>query len=150
MTNLTVRVISRAEHAAWVGEKLAQHGVRFERLAQARPGAAAQVFRATAVKRDAATTEGRQRVSLTGEWRDETRDLPAFVVLMTGVGQPLTNAAWGAGFLPTSHQGAARPEVKNSAVLSPARRARKSAGTKAAAIDSRFIAAALAGMSSER
>jgi len=33
------------------------------------------------------------------------KDLPAFVVLMTGVGQPLTNAAWGSGFLPTVHQG---------------------------------------------
>jgi len=27
----------------------------------------------------------------------ENKDLPAFVVLMTGVGQPLTNAAWAAG-----------------------------------------------------
>ncbi len=33
------------------------------------------------------------------------KDLPAFVVLMTGAGQPLTNAAWGSGFLPTVHQG---------------------------------------------
>lgn len=35
----------------------------------------------------------------------ENQDLPAFVVLMTGVGQPLTNSAWGSGFLPTVHQG---------------------------------------------
>ncbi|MBI4658016.1 MAG: DUF1501 domain-containing protein [Verrucomicrobia bacterium] len=35
----------------------------------------------------------------------ENRDLPAFVVLMTGVGQPLTVSAWGSGFLPTVHQG---------------------------------------------
>lgn len=35
----------------------------------------------------------------------ESKDLPAFVVLMTGVGQPLTNSAWGSGFLPTVHQG---------------------------------------------
>jgi len=35
----------------------------------------------------------------------ENKDLPAFVVLMTGVGQPLTNASWGSGFLPTMHQG---------------------------------------------
>jgi hypothetical protein len=34
---------------------------------------------------------------------------------------------------PISHQGAERPEVKNSAVLEPARRARNSAGMKAAA-----------------
>src|SRR6185503_12626626 len=35
----------------------------------------------------------------------ENHDLPAFVVLMTGVGQPLTNSSWGSGFLPTQHQG---------------------------------------------
>ncbi len=35
----------------------------------------------------------------------ENKDLPAFVVLMTGVGQPLTNASWSSGFLPTVHQG---------------------------------------------
>jgi hypothetical protein len=35
----------------------------------------------------------------------ENKDLPAFVVLMTGVGQPLTVSAWGSGFLPTVHQG---------------------------------------------
>jgi hypothetical protein len=35
----------------------------------------------------------------------ENKDLPAYVVLMTGVGQPLTNASWGSGFLPTMHQG---------------------------------------------
>jgi hypothetical protein len=35
----------------------------------------------------------------------ENKDLPAFVVLMTGVGQPLTASAWGSGFLPTVHQG---------------------------------------------
>ena len=35
----------------------------------------------------------------------ENRDLPSFVVMMTGVGQPLTNSSWGSGFLPTVHQG---------------------------------------------
>lgn len=35
----------------------------------------------------------------------ENKDLPAFVVLMTGTGQPLTNASWGSGFLPTVHSG---------------------------------------------
>src|SRR6186997_2276311 len=37
---------------------------------------------------------------------------------------------------PISHHGAARPEVKNSAVLLPARRARSSAGTNETAIES--------------
>lgn len=35
----------------------------------------------------------------------ENQDLPAFVVLLTGQGQPLTVNAWGSGFLPTVHQG---------------------------------------------
>src|SRR5881628_1676004 len=35
----------------------------------------------------------------------ENKDLPAFVVMTTGVGQPLTNHSWGSGFLPTVHQG---------------------------------------------
>src|SRR5216117_2332229 len=35
----------------------------------------------------------------------ENKDLPAFVVLMTGTGQPLTVNSWGSGFLPTVHQG---------------------------------------------
>src|SRR5437899_526883 len=35
----------------------------------------------------------------------ENKDLPAFVVIATGAGQPLTVNAWGSGFLPTIHQG---------------------------------------------
>ncbi len=35
----------------------------------------------------------------------ENKDLPAFVVMSTGTGQPLTNHSWGSGFLPTVHQG---------------------------------------------
>ena len=66
-----------AEHAAWVADKLAQHGVRFERLAQDRPAHAVQAFRATTVARDATTTEGHQRMTLAGRWADEVRDLPA-------------------------------------------------------------------------
>ncbi|HEV6967185.1 M14 family zinc carboxypeptidase [Roseateles sp.] len=81
-----------AEHAAWVGEKLAQHGVRFERLAAPRPGLAVQAFRATAVKRDAATTEGRQRMALAGAWAGETRDLPAGS-LFVPIAQPLAALA---------------------------------------------------------
>src|SRR5437867_7647134 len=36
---------------------------------------------------------------------------------------------------PSSHHGAARPEVKNSAVLDPPRRARRTAGRNETAID---------------
>lgn len=35
----------------------------------------------------------------------ENKDLPAFVVLISGDGQPLGAHAWSSGFLPTSHQG---------------------------------------------
>ena len=35
----------------------------------------------------------------------ENKNLPSFVVMTTGVGQPLTNHSWGSGFLPTVHQG---------------------------------------------
>jgi len=57
------------------------------------------------------------------------KDLPAFVVLMTGVGQPLTVNAWGSGFLPTVHQGVQMRSqgdpvlfVSNPAGMSPERR----------------------------
>jgi hypothetical protein len=83
------------EHAAWVGEKLAQHGVCFERLAQPLAGVAVQAFRATTVKRDAETTEGRQRMAVTGAWAPETRDkseLPAGS-LFVPIAQPLAALA---------------------------------------------------------
>ena len=35
----------------------------------------------------------------------ESRDLPAFVVLVSGQGQPLGSHLWGSGFLPTVYQG---------------------------------------------
>ena len=41
--------------------------------------------------------------------------------------------------IPTSHQGAARPDVKNSLVLSLARRQKNSAGIKLTAIDVAII-----------
>lgn len=81
-----------AEHAAWVGEKLAQHGLHFERLAQGRSALPVQAFRATAVKRDATTVEGRQRMALTGQWAAETRELPAGS-LFVPIAQPLSALA---------------------------------------------------------
>jgi len=42
--------------------------------------------------------------------------------------------------MPTSHQGAARPEVKNSDVLDPARRQKKSAGRNEMAMLAAMIA----------
>jgi hypothetical protein len=42
--------------------------------------------------------------------------------------------------VPTSHQGADRPDVKNSVVLDPPLRASRSAGTKQMAIETSTIA----------
>ncbi|MDR7333498.1 M14 family metallopeptidase [Roseateles asaccharophilus] len=80
------------EHAGWVAEKLAQHGVRFERLKQGHASLPAQAWRADGVTRDAATTEGRQRVTLTGRWAAETRELPAGS-LFVPIAQPLAAVA---------------------------------------------------------
>jgi len=77
-----------AEHAGWVGEKLAQHGIRFERLAAGRSALAVQAFRATTVARSAPSVEGRPHVDLTGTWAAETRDLPAGS-LFVPLAQPL-------------------------------------------------------------
>ena len=80
------------EHAGWVGDKLAQHGVRFERLSTLRPSRPVQAFRATTVKRDAATTEGHPRMAVTGAWSDDTRELPAGG-LFVPIAQPLGTLA---------------------------------------------------------
>ena len=77
-----------AEHAAWVGEKLAQHGIRFERLTAGRDALPVQAFRATAVKRSAPSMEGRPRVDLAGAWAAETRAVPAGS-LFVPIAQPL-------------------------------------------------------------
>jgi Zinc carboxypeptidase len=77
-----------AEQAGWVGEKLAQHGIRFERLATGRDALPVQAFRATAVKRSAPSVEGRPRVDLTGSWAAETRAMPAGS-LFVPIAQPL-------------------------------------------------------------
>ncbi|RTL22247.1 MAG: peptidase M14 [Burkholderiales bacterium] len=77
-----------AEHAAWVGEKLAQHGIRFLRLSAGQDALAVQAFRASAVQHDARSTEGRVRTRLTGAWAPETRALPAGS-LFVPIAQPL-------------------------------------------------------------
>ncbi|MCU0681229.1 MAG: peptidase M14 [Polyangiaceae bacterium] len=65
-----------AAYAAWVGPKLALHGVQFRPLDRARPNAELATFRATDVTLDR-PFEGRTRPRLQGAWRPERRDLPA-------------------------------------------------------------------------
>ncbi|MFL6585846.1 MAG: M14 family metallopeptidase [Luteimonas sp.] len=60
-----------AAHAAWVGEKLRQHGIVFHPLAAAQPEGAVEVFRATTASPAAASVEGHQRLDLQGAWTVE-------------------------------------------------------------------------------
>jgi hypothetical protein len=66
-----------AAHAAWVSERLAAHGIEFDRLATPRPAAPVQTFRTDKVTTETATFEGRTRTTVEGRWRDEPRDIGA-------------------------------------------------------------------------
>jgi hypothetical protein len=79
---LTVRAprgayVVSAGHAAWVGERLAVHGIRFERLDRTVSGANVEAFRATKVAFGKAPFEGRFTATLDGEWKSERQDIPA-------------------------------------------------------------------------
>jgi hypothetical protein len=77
-----------AAHADWVAERLDVHGVRYERIARAWPAAPVETFRADKAAYDATSFEGRQRVTLAGEWRAEPRIVPAGS-LFVPMAQPL-------------------------------------------------------------
>jgi hypothetical protein len=64
-------------HAALLAPKLRDHGIRFRTLAAVRPVLALQAWRATQVKRATNTFEGHTEFTLTGNWADETRAVPA-------------------------------------------------------------------------
>jgi murein tripeptide amidase MpaA len=76
-----------AAHAAWVGAKLAQHGVDFRRLDAALPAAKVEAFRAGQATFDATSVEGHQRLALEGAWKPETRDVAAGA-LFVPIAQP--------------------------------------------------------------
>ena len=76
-----------AAHATWVSERLATHGIEFERLATPRPAAAVQTFRTDKVTTEAATVEGRTRTAVEGNWREEPRDIGAGA-LFVPIAQP--------------------------------------------------------------
>ncbi len=76
-----------AAHAAWVGEKLAAHGVEFQQIGSAEPASAVQTFRATAVDVVKGTFEGRAVMTVDGAWRDERRDIGAGA-LFVPIAQP--------------------------------------------------------------
>jgi hypothetical protein len=64
-------------HAAWVGERLSIHGIRFERLGRAAQGAKVEAFRATQVTFGSAPFEGHFTAKLDGAWKEEKQDIPA-------------------------------------------------------------------------
>ncbi len=66
-----------AAYALTLGDRLALHGLRFETLKVIKRAAKVKAFRTDGVKLAAEPFEGRQRVDVTGTWKDETRDLPA-------------------------------------------------------------------------
>lgn len=66
-----------AAYAAQVAALLDLHGVRYERLQQARLQAQVESFRAQSVALAPTTFESRQRATVTGAWAPDTRDLLA-------------------------------------------------------------------------
>jgi hypothetical protein len=79
---LTVRAprgayVVPAAHAAWLGERLAVHGIRFERLNRPVTGANVEAFRATKVTFGTAPFESHFTAKLEGQWQNERQDIPA-------------------------------------------------------------------------
>ncbi len=79
---LTVRAprgayVVPAAHAAWLRERLAVHGIRFDRLDEAVTGATVEAFRATTVTLSKTTFEGHTMATIAGAWAPEKRDIPA-------------------------------------------------------------------------
>jgi len=76
-----------AAHAAWVGAKLAQHGIVFSRIERPMTQAALETFRADSTALAAQSVEGHQRLSVKGEWKPEKRDVLAGA-LFVPIAQP--------------------------------------------------------------
>jgi hypothetical protein len=66
-----------AAHAGWVGEKLALHGIRFDRLTRPLDNAAVEAFRAGTVAFSAGPFENRTTATVEGQWQPERRFVPA-------------------------------------------------------------------------
>ncbi len=81
-----------AMHAAWVGEALRRHGVDFRVLGTPLRRARLQTFRADKAAFAAGSSEGRQRLTLEGDWKLETRDVAAGA-LFVPIAQPRARIA---------------------------------------------------------
>ena len=62
-------------HAAWVGQKLGQHGIAFRVLRTPLENISVETFRAVKAGFSPQSTESHQRLSLEGAWKTETRDM---------------------------------------------------------------------------
>jgi hypothetical protein len=69
-------VIPAAE-AAWVGDKLLLHGIRFERIAKLKADVQLETFRASKVAYSKVPFEGHMTMTFEGQWQPETRAIPA-------------------------------------------------------------------------
>lgn len=74
--------IVTAGYAQAIAEKLTLHGIAFEPLPAAVSRMSIETFRATQAAFATSPFEGRMRVTLHGEWRKESRDLPAGSLLV--------------------------------------------------------------------
>jgi hypothetical protein len=81
-----------AMHAGWVGEALARHGVAYPKLDRPLPKARLQTFRADKNEFAAGSSEGRQRLTVEGRWKPETRDVAAGA-LFVPIAQPRARIA---------------------------------------------------------
>jgi len=76
-----------AEHAAWVGAKLKQHGVDYRVLGVSPGKTAIEAFRATKTTFATSSVEGHQRLNVEGEWKPESREVGAGA-LFVPIAQP--------------------------------------------------------------
>ena len=66
-----------AAHAQWMRRELDLHGIRYESSTEPQPRLAVQTFRAADVQVGSKIEEGAVRVTVTGAWANDTRDVPA-------------------------------------------------------------------------
>ncbi|MBP6216053.1 MAG: M14 family metallopeptidase [Luteimonas sp.] len=76
-----------AAFAELVAERLRVHGIAFDTLRAPLPQAAVQAFRADTAEFSKTSTEGHQRLAVTGQWKPEARDVGAGA-LFVPIAQP--------------------------------------------------------------
>ena len=76
-----------AAHAAWVGAKLRQHGIRFDSLHEPMAAARVEAFRADSAEFAATSFEGHQRLTVTGTRKPEAQDV-GIGALFVPIAQP--------------------------------------------------------------